>query len=236
MNKHKLPDLSENLRKRIQMVRRDLSNLLFHFTRAPEQPTKVKKGVYGFEMTLDSAHSVLLQILHEGKLRGTSTYIKSNENCVCFTEAPIVEMSSIFLLNEIASSKEERPRYEPYGVAVTKEWLFKQGGRPVIYDQPEGYDKLSNELKYRFVPYNPEEGLDYTYEREWRIKTDVLQLDHKNTLVIVPTADEAFDTFYQFAQIVPNTVNVDVDGPYVEDYCHDPKWLVVSLDLLGVTS
>ena len=48
-----------------------MSNLLFHFTHAPENPIKVEKGVYGIEMTLDSAYSVLMQILHEGRLLGT---------------------------------------------------------------------------------------------------------------------------------------------------------------------
>lgn len=224
MNKHKLPDLPEDRLKRIKVVRRDMSNLLFHFTRAPEPPIKTK-GIYGVETTLKYAHSVLLQILHEGKLNGTSTYIESDENCVCFTESPIVEFSSIFLLNKI-TPKEERPRYEPYGVAVTKEWLFEQGGCPVIYDHPKSYDKLPNDLKYRFVPYNPKEGIDYTYEREWRIKTDNLQLSPRSTLVIVPTADEAFDMVYQFIDPYPPSEH-DMGG-------FDTKWLAVSLDLLGV--
>jgi len=208
-----------------------MSNLLFHFTHVPEQPIQVK-GMYGHETTLESAYSVLLQILHEGRLIGTFNYIKSGENCVCFTEAPIVEFGSVFSLNKIASSKEERPRYEPYGVAVTKEWLFEQGGRPVIYDHPTACDKFPDDLKYRFIPYNPQEGIDCTYEREWRIKTDNLQLSPRNTLVIVPTADEAFEMVYQFADFYPDAYDDVHDEHYEGGF--DPKWLVVSLDLLGV--
>ncbi len=232
MNRHKVPEISRDLSKRIKLVRRDVSNLLFHFTRTPEENNiKVIIGNGILHMSA-SAHSILTKILYEGKLKGASKWT-NGENCICFTEAPIVELNSIFSLVEIASSQEQRPRYEPYGIAVSKKWLFSKGCRPVIYDHPEIFDSLPQGLKYRFVPYNPEEGIDFTWEREWRIKTDFLQLDHKHTLVVVPTANEAFDFVYQFANIEPNTVNVDYSGPVVEDFCHDPRWLAVSLDLFG---
>ena len=82
-----------------------------------------------------SASAVLYKILHEGALRGTSGWTYGY-NCVCFTEAPRQEFNSIFSLVELAASEKERPRYEPHGVAVSKTWLFGEGGRPVIYDQP----------------------------------------------------------------------------------------------------
>jgi hypothetical protein len=147
---------------------------------------------------------------------------------VCFTEAPIQEFHAIFSLVAIAASEDLRPRYEPYGVAVRKEWLFAQGGRPVIYDEPDAFDRLPSGERYRFIPYNPADGIDFTWEREWRIKTDHLRLDPKHTLVVVPTSAEAFEIVYDFGEMKPE---LDEDGYQTGYYC--PRWLAVSLDLFG---
>jgi len=50
------------------------------------------------------------------------------------------------------------------------------------------------------------------------------------TLVIVPTADEAFKIVYEFANI---EADYDDDGLIMGAY-HDPNWLAVSLDLFGL--
>jgi len=222
------PNQSKELEKRIRIVRRDMTDLLFHFTRGTEDA---------------SASSILNLILREGTLRATSNWSKPDK-IVCFTEAPIQEFNAIFSLSSIANSVYEHPRYEPYGIAVSKKWLYKQGGRPVIYDAKESQNNYSGELSYRFVPYNPEcEDNDYTWEREWRIKINELKLDPNFTLVIVPSAEEAFDIVYGFA---------DVETEYdwdCEDYndpssaiitgsydTHTPRWLAVSLDMFGFSA
>jgi hypothetical protein len=226
---HKMPKLPKEFYKRMRLVRRDIGNLLFHFTRTPEAPfVTIQKGPASTMGMQASAASVLRKILYGGKLIGTSTWTYG-DNCICFTEAPIHEFASIFSLVEIASSKKERPRYEPYGVAISKPYLFRSGGRPVIYDHPAAFDYLPQSQKYRFVPYDPDNGIDFTWEREWRIKTDALVLDPKETLVIVPYSDEAFDIVYEFADM---EADFDRDGPPMGAY-HVPKWLAVSLDLFG---
>ena len=231
---HKMPEISKNLTDRIRLVRRDVGELLFHFTRTPEKAT-VSWSMPGGGLTSmsSSAFAVLYKILSEGKLEGTSTWTYG-QKCICFTEAPITEFNSIFSLVAIAALKQERPRYEPYGVAVSKKWLFEQGGRPVIYDHPDAFENFPQDLRYRFVPYNPVRGINYTWEREWRIKTDVLRLDPKHTLVIVPTADEAFELVYDFARI---EADWDVEGGtgegHISGFYHVPRWLAVSLDIFG---
>lgn len=234
MNENNAPEISKELFDRIKLVRRDIGNLLFHFTRTPEEKFVTVKTKSGSSVMPSSAYAVLRKILFEGELKGTSKWTYG-ENCVCFTEAPIVEFNSIFSLVEIASSKRERPRYEPYGIAVSKKWLFGQGGRPVIYDHPRALKKLPKDLHYRFVPYDPSKGIDYTWEREWRIKTNLLKLDPKYTLVVVPTSEEAFDIVYEFADV---EADVDVEGSndtegYIAGFYHKPRWLAVSLDLFG---
>jgi len=179
-----------------------------------------------------SAGAVLRKILHEGRLKGTSTWTYGY-NCVCFTEAPIQEFNSIFSLVEIAASDKERPRYEPYGIAVTKRWLYRAGGRPVIYDNPLVFESLPEQYRYRFVPYDPINGIDFTWEREWRICTENLVLDPKETLIVVPTSDEAFDLVYEFANLEADWDSDEDGAPIPTGVYHSPRWLAVSLDLFG---
>lgn len=151
--------------------------------------------------------------------------------CVCFTEAPIGEAASLFRLSGI-STPESGPRYEPYGIAVQKEWLFARGGRPVIYQADNEYDPLPESHRWRHARYEPAADVDFTWEREWRIRTDSLALDPSKSLVIVPTADEAFSIMYD---------NATISAPSNEDASwilpsHSPKWLAVSLDLFGIVA
>jgi len=69
---------------------------------------------------------------------------------------------------------------------VDKSWLYQQGGRPVIYQSDEEYYQLPDSHKYRHKVYDPLKGIDFTWEREWRIHTNELILDPSETTVIVP--------------------------------------------------
>ena len=88
---------------------------------------------------------MLSKILHEGLLRGSGRW-SGGRDCVCFSEAPIQELNALFSLIAFASSEAEHPRYEPYGIAVSKQWLFAQ----LIYVILEA--ELSETYRYRFVP------------------------------------------------------------------------------------
>src|SRR5437660_4028821 len=146
----KVPGLSEELATRIRLVRRDIGSLLFHFTRKPPgDRVEIHHGRGAVTTMSASAYAVLYKILVEGCLNGTDAWTPG-ESCICFTEAPIQEFNSVFSLVVIAASESQRPRYEPYGIAVSKRWLFAQGGRPVIYDHPEAFDELPERQRYRF--------------------------------------------------------------------------------------
>lgn len=217
-----------NLQRRINLVRRDIGNLLFHFTRTPDE--EILKNFNKSKQTNPyNTYSVLNNIISEGKLRGSSKDIRGGYSCVCFSESPISELAALFALVEIANDKNEKTRYEPYGVAVRKEWLFSKGGRPVIYQPESEFELLPEELKYRHVRYEPNREIDYTWEREWRIQIPELKLDPKKALVIVPDVDIAFKLTHEHVE-------------YELDYDTDPsptgsfpvaKWMVVSLDLFG---
>jgi hypothetical protein len=71
---------------------------------------------------------------------------------------------------------------------VDKKWLYQQGGRPVIYGPDTDFETLPEEMKYRHVLFRlgyPYE-VDYTWEREWRIRTDELVLTPSDVTLVVP--------------------------------------------------
>ena len=80
-------------------------------------------------------------------------------------------------------------RYKPFGVMVDKTWLFARGGRPVIYQSDAEYDLLKLEQQWRHVRYEPDRGIDFTWEREWRVQVDQLELDMDAATLVIPTRD-----------------------------------------------
>lgn len=169
-------------RRWLQLARRDLAALAIHWTRTDP-------GGFLDEAPRRDARTVLEQILGESFLRGGNRFIRGGHICVCFTEAPLAEMVSLFA-SAAAAGEANALRYEPFGVGVPKEWLFQRGGRPVIYQPDAEYERLPAEIQWRHCRYEPP-GVDFTWEREWRIPTDRLDLDRAQTWVFVPTPDMA---------------------------------------------
>lgn len=131
--------------------------------------------------TSDEAKRTLAKILSEKTLRAFS------EDYICFSEAPLEELNKLFQIYRSYKA----PRFAPYGVAVSKSWLFDQGGRHVIYgpETKQMVKKWPEQLRFRHVGYKPPD-YDFTWQREWRIPTKSLAIDPGSTLVIVPTEDD----------------------------------------------
>ncbi len=184
------------------IARSDIGSLLVHWTRSKET-----------ESQTTTAFNILRKIVRERRIRSGNGYIRGNYNCVCFTESPISDLVKVFSLAKMNEEKVRRHRYEPYGIGIRKEWLFNQGGRPVIYGSSEDYTELPESLKWRYVNYNPP-AIDFTWEREWRIKTDVLELEPEQTVLVVPTRAYA----RQLDDII------------------DGHWLTLTLSILGLPS
>ena len=147
------------------MNRYDISSKLVHLTKGTWQQAAV---------TFQS-------IIDEKRLRGGTGEINDDLRCVCFSEAPISSLSVI-----LADPSQHGFRYAPFGVMIDKHWLFEQGGRPVIYQAEEEYELLHRKQRYRHKRYEPAKGIDFTWEREWRIQIDELDLDSKQTTLVVP--------------------------------------------------
>jgi hypothetical protein len=124
----------------------------------------------------------LRKIIADGGLVAGSQYIKGNYRCVCFSEAPLTSLTG-GLVNEDYYS-----RYSPFGIMVSKHWLFGQGGRPVIYQSADEYHLLPENHRWRHVLYelrDCKQRIDFTWEREWRIKCDYLAFDQSSAQVVV---------------------------------------------------
>src|SRR4030095_5613528 len=94
--------------------REDVSNYLVHFIKGDS-----------YEETVGTLSSVVLG----SQLLGGNGVIKGSSRCVCFSEAPIKSLGQMLMKPSIHGVK-----YKPFGVILTKKWLFEQGGRPVIYE------------------------------------------------------------------------------------------------------
>ena len=149
------------------IIRDDISTKLVHLTR---------------DTNFQDAAKTLLKILETKKLLGGNTFIKGGHKCVCFSEAPIAKLSQILAIPSETSGM----RYKPFGIMVDKIWLYAKGGRPVIYQPDRDYELLHCDLQYRHVRFEPHNHIDYTWEREWRIKTDELELGIEDVTVVLP--------------------------------------------------
>lgn len=202
----------ENQHSGTKMIRDDLSNKLIHFT----------KG------TVRKASMNIYSILLEKKLIGGSRDIKGGFKCICFTESPIGKFSYV-----LANPKLFEFPYAPLGIMVDKIWLFRQGGRPVIY-QPDGeYELLDDSQKYRHKIYEPEKNIDYTWEREWRIHKKELVFDPMDITIIVPKREwvEKFKSDY-FSSIRSQALIFKKDA-----WLHIQKfpWHFIVLEDLGIS-
>lgn len=158
------------------ILRDDVSDKLVHLTKG----TGLDSAKHRHEAAM-----VLASILSEQRLIGGTGYIKGSYRCVCFSEAPIGKLSHI-----LAAKADSTFKYQPYGVMVSKHWLYSKGGLPVIYGPDGDYNELPQSMKYRHVRlYLGDYTVDHSWEREWRVSTDSLFITPEDVTVIVPNRD-----------------------------------------------
>lgn len=168
-------------------MRYDVSDKLVHLTKGTgDDPSKHR----------EEAIQTLRKILNEKRLIGGNGFIKGKHKCVCFSEAPISSLSHIIAQRDGTDGKPYK--YQPYGLIFEKAWLFQKGGRPVIYGPDDEYELLPEVMRYRHVRFTlGERNIDFTWEREWRIQTDQLDITSNDVTIVVPDR-HAKDTFAQF--------------------------------------
>lgn len=169
------------------MSRKDISENLVHWVKGDDN---------------GDAFETLLEIVFDWVLIGSNGSIKGSYNCVCFTEAPVNQFHSV------------GGRYKQFGILVSKKFLFSQGGRPVIYQSDAEYDSLPESMRWRHVRYEPNgtPPIDFTWEREWRIKIDELYLPPEEIVVLVPDNSWAEAIKEQQYDREHNRISADIVG------------------------
>jgi hypothetical protein len=185
---------------------------------------------------LEDAFAILTSIAREAQLRGGNGKVKGKYRCVCFSEAPLATLGQFLARPGVHGVK-----YKPFGVVVSKAWLFEQGGRPVIYQSDAEYQALPEGLRWRHVRYEPhslENVVDFTWEREWRIKVDYLRIDPSVAQLLVPDTAwaERFwheNTFEEINDTLASTYASLTGVPeqaWVERVIHECPWSTVAIN------
>jgi hypothetical protein len=133
-----------------------------------------------------SARDALISILSVGLIRGSgnSGYIKGKNTAACFTEMPLSTIRYFIQHRSMTSHP-----YQPFGIAVSKHNAWQRGARPVIYLPDDEAHWIPDEERWRHVQLDYGKKVDFTHEREWRVKGD-FGLKGFGVYVIVPNKEE----------------------------------------------
>ena len=104
--------------------------------------------------------------------------------------------------------------YAPYGIGFKKDYIFASGGRPAIYGEKEEEDLLPEELKWRFVEYNPNHK-DFTWLREWRINISKLRFSNNDCIIITKDESQLFELTQEEGELEEFIIDYIKDEQYI---------------------
>ncbi len=137
--------------------RPDLTPYIIHLTKNTERDD----GYSGFDN--------LVNILQEGEIWGTERFIRGAKKAVCFMDVPFVSLK--YILNP-DNCDSDNPRYEPFGIFITKQYAYKRNCRPVLYlsEEEEAQIGIPSDELWRVVRFEVVDGgwISWIHEREWR--------------------------------------------------------------------
>jgi hypothetical protein len=140
----------------------------------------------------------LVAILRTGIIRGSTRMVHTKRAVVCLFDAPLAELNRLL-------GRDNRRRYEPYGIAIDKRYSFAMGARPVIYmPWAEACRMLDQQELWRVVAIDLDQTppLDWTFEREWRI-AEQLKLPTHGAVALVETWRDVDDLYERFGGAPP---------------------------------
>ena len=143
-------------------ARPDLTPYLLHMTKN----TKADDAYSAFDN--------LVSILKTGEIWGSDSskgFIKGYNRAACFMDVPFNSMKYVLTPE---NSDPNAPRYEAYGIAITKVFAYRHGCRPVLYlsnDEIKSICIPAKEL-WRVVRFEVRNNtwISWLHEREWRCK------------------------------------------------------------------
>ena len=165
-------------KKRIK-YRMDLSSKITHLTKGKNE---------------NEAFNNLIKILEEKRIEGSTRqkgFICGEIPAVCFQDIPIVFLAENLRYEEkLRRDENHKIRYLGFGLRFQKEFIYKKGGRPVIYDATHNAKTyLLKSEWWRIVNMDlsiPNEFVEWSHEREWRIKKE-LTFKYSQCEVILPS-------------------------------------------------
>jgi len=92
---------------------------------------------------------------------------------------------------------------------------------------------LPPELQHRHVRYQPGAGADFTWEREWRVRTDFLEIEPAITTLVVPKREHV-DRFKK-SHWEQQQTNAALMGEVGWGFVQPLEWHYVVLEDLGIS-
>jgi hypothetical protein len=143
---------------------------LIHWTRASNGPWPGETKASFFEDLIlakgrycRSAVSTLQRILQEEIIRASAWRVAGHQPVVSFTDLSPIDSLGLMRWR----SRWARWTFEPYGIAVHRDWAASRGVRPVRYVTEKEWRALAPEEKPRCHRIGTKSG-EWLAEREWR--------------------------------------------------------------------
>jgi hypothetical protein len=115
----------------------------------------------------------LLRIASQQRLIATGQGIRGGTRVVCFTEVPLDDLPRM----RVYRPHRGRWDFEPFGIAILREWLAQRGARPVIYGDEDTWQSLrASERPFfqrRTSVGRSGRAYDWSVEKEWRYMGDL---------------------------------------------------------------
>ncbi len=163
--------------------RSDISSQVIHLTRSTEIEGKKVGPV-----------DILVKILEEGRIKASTTdsgFICGDIPTTCFQDAPLYSLAQNIHTEEQyrKDNEEAKTRYVGVGVMFPKPYVFRRGGRPVIYETTDKAKAMLPEDEWwrivRFDLNRDDEVIDWTHERERRVPGD-FEFDLSEATLLLP--------------------------------------------------
>ncbi len=133
-----------------------------------------------------SVQNTLRRILSERRLRAVSRPVRGAAAAVSFTACPLQQLAS----RRTFRAHRGRWDFEPYGLAISRDWLLAQGARPVVYRDHS--DLMGNDPFEQPARSQGSGRYDWRTEQEWRHPGDIDlgSLPADSALVLVHSDDD----------------------------------------------
>lgn len=183
--------------------RSDLTSQITHLTRTADEEERRVGPV-----------EILIRMLLDQEIRPSTTesgFICGDRPATCFLDAPLYSIAQNCRAEEIACGgvPNDDVRYLGVGLMFPKPYAYRQGARPVIYEQTEVAKKILPPTEWwRIVRFDLSDNtriVDWTHEREWRCPGS-FRFKRADATVVLPN-NKAYQFFLKRCRSI---VEVDI--------------------------